>query len=144
MTDADLFDGREGPPKRRGESPHAADAASVSSAGSMISQKEMAIDFLEKQLSHQTYRELYAFAIGFAPLFLGLVLGFDPLLALAVLLTVPAFGCIRSLSIVGGRVAERIVQRPNYLFFGQLVATFIGGLAVVIIRVVGFAAGLVA
>ncbi|MFC4246486.1 hypothetical protein ACFOZ7_05675 [Natribaculum luteum] len=112
--------------------------------GDLIKPEQMAIDAIKRTLTHLTYRELHAFGAGFVPLFLGLVLGFNALIALSVPLAIVAVGCVRCTPIVGGRVAKWTIKQPQYLFLGQFVATFTGGLVVAIIRVVGFTAGLVA
>jgi hypothetical protein len=144
MTDGpDLFDGCERPAVNTGDGSVFQNETTI--GGEMaIDPEQMAIDALRKGLEQLTYRDSYAFGAGFVPLFLGLVLGFDPLLSLAVPLMIVALGCSRCTPIVGGRVAEWVIQRPHYLFLGQFVATFLGGLVLVILRMVGFTAGLVA
>lgn len=144
---SDLFDGEEAleldglpeDPRDVTEDHHV-----VGSGVGITSPDEMAVDALERTISHLTYRELHAFGAGFIPLFVGLVLGFDALVALAIPLTVAALGCVRCTPIVGGRVAQWAIKQPHYLLLGQLIGLLLGGTAVAIIRVVGFIAGVVA
>lgn len=89
-----------------------------------VGNREVVIEAMTRWAADLTYDDIHAFGIGFIPLFVGLAVGFGPLVTASLLVGVAALGHHK----LNNRAFGYVVRNPYYAFSGQFVAIVTGGL----------------